>query len=202
MANQLKRDTVQAIQALHQHGWTNQRIAEELGIHRTTVAAHLKSKPTQVTAGSEESSASVPPRPRSRCEPYRAAILEKLKAGLSAQRIYQDLVEDFRFPHSYESVKRFVRTLCRSQEPPFRRVDSAPGEEAQVDFGQGAPVIGVDGKRRRPHVLRVVLSHSRKGYSEAVDRQTTENFIRCGCAGTSVWCGSSTAAWSRLLSTR
>jgi hypothetical protein len=35
-----------------------------------------------------------------------------------------------------------------------------------------------DGKRRRPHALRVVLSHSRKGYTEVFWRQTTENFIR------------------------
>ena len=34
-------------------------------------------------------------------------------------------------------------------------------------------------KRRKTHVLRIVLSHSRKAYSEAVDRQTTDNFIRC-----------------------
>src|SRR5271168_3074072 len=53
-----------------------------------------------------------------------------------------------------------------------------PGAEAQVDFGQGAWVI-VDGKRKRPHLFRVVLSHSRKGYSEVVWRQTTESFIRC-----------------------
>ena len=53
-----------------------------------------------------------------------------------------------------------------------------PGAEAQVDFGQGAWVM-VDGKRKRPHLFRIVLSHSRKGYSEAVWRQTTESFIRC-----------------------
>jgi hypothetical protein len=47
-----------------------------------------------------------------------------------------------------------------------------------VDFGQAAWVIQ-DGKRRRPHLFRGVLSHSRKGYSEAVWRQTTESFIRC-----------------------
>jgi hypothetical protein len=40
-------------------------------------------------------------------------------------------------------------------------------------------VIGPEGKRRKTHVLRVVLSHSRKGYSEAVYRQTTEDFLRC-----------------------
>ncbi len=35
-----------------------------------------------------------------------------------------------------------------------------------------------DGKRRKTHVFRMVLSHSRKGYSEACFRQTTEDFLR------------------------
>ena len=48
----------------------------------------------------------------------------------------------------------------------------------QVDFGKGA-WIEAGGQRQRPHVFRVVLSHSRKGYSEAVWQQTTETFIRC-----------------------
>ena len=54
-----------------------------------------------------------------------------------------------------------------------------PGFEAQVDFGTGAPVVGSDGRRRRTHVLRVVLSHSRKGYSEVVFTQLTYDFIGC-----------------------
>ncbi|MGO9435811.1 MAG: hypothetical protein ACLP00_16160, partial [Terracidiphilus sp.] len=37
----------------------------------------------------------------------------------------------------------------------------------------------VNGKRKRPHLFRIVLSHSRKGYSEVVWQQTTESFIRC-----------------------
>ncbi len=60
---------------------------------------------------------------------------------------------------------------------PYRRIETAPGQEAQVDFGQGAWVIE-NGRRRRPHVLRVVLSQSRKGYTEVFWRQSTENFIR------------------------
>jgi hypothetical protein len=48
----------------------------------------------------------------------------------------------------------------------------------QVDFGLGAWVVA-EGRRRRPHLFRCILSHSRKGYTEAVWRQTTESFIRC-----------------------
>jgi len=87
-------------------------------------------------------------------------------------------VADHGFEGGYDSVKRFARGLRSSDPLPFRRMECAPGEEAQVDFGTGAYIYDGSGKRRRPHVLRVVLSHSRKGYSEAVLRQTTENFIR------------------------
>jgi hypothetical protein len=47
------------------------------------------------------------------------------------------------------------------------------------DFGTGAPVLLPDGKRRRTHVFRIVLSRSHKGYSEAVYRQSTDDFLRC-----------------------
>jgi len=115
----------------------------------------------------------------SECEPFQALILEKLQQELSAQRIYQDLAVEHGFTGSYDSVKRFVRRLGRSRPLPMRRMECAAGEEAQVDFGSGAPVIGPDGKRRKTHVFRIVLSHSRKGYSEATFRQTTEDFIGC-----------------------
>ena len=58
-------------------------------------------------------------------------------------------------------------------------MESAAGEEAQIDFGTGAWIELPDGKRRRTHVFRIALSYSRKGYCEAVYRQTTEDFIRC-----------------------
>jgi hypothetical protein len=106
---------------------------------------------------------------RSACEPYRQVILEKLDQGLSAQRIYQDLVGDG-FDREYHSVRRFVAKLQKTSPLPFRRMESASGEEAQIDFGTGAWIELPDGKRRRTHVFRIVLSYSRKGYCEAVYR--------------------------------
>lgn len=183
MANQLGMDKVQAIFALHEVGWSNRRIARELGIHRTTVAGYLDSrgdpKPTKVPAGLQQDPDEAHDRSRSLCEPYRESILEKLRQGLSAQRIFQDLTEEHDFDHGYDSVKRYVRHLRGGRPLPFRRMECSPGQEAQVDFGTGSPLIGPDGKRKRTCVFRIVLSHSRKAYSEAVDRQTTENFVRC-----------------------
>jgi len=45
------------------------------------------------------------------------------------------------------------------------------------DFGVAAPVVMADGKKRRPWLFRVVLSCSRKAYSEVVWHQTSDNFI-------------------------
>jgi transposase len=115
----------------------------------------------------------------SACVPWRDIIQAKLDLGLTAQRIYQDLVSEHSFAGSYYSVRRFVRRLGQGRPLPFRRLECAAGEEAQVDFGSGAPLRQADGRLRRPHVFRIVLSHSRKAYSEAVLRQTTDAFVRC-----------------------
>jgi transposase len=198
MANQLNMAKINTILNLRQQRWSIRRIAKTLGLHRDTVARHLREanqsgsesvKLGQAPTGSESVklgqalTGSVPASGRalqpSLCEPFRAVIQAKLDLGLTAQRIHQDLVSEHGFAGKYHSVRRFVSRLEATQELPFRRLECGPGEEAQVDFGTGAPLLPPEGKRRRTHVFRIVLSHSRKAYSEAVTRQTTDNFIRC-----------------------
>lgn len=204
MANLLDMATIDNILALHRQHWSIRRIARTLGIHRDTVARHLQqanqagaptgspevklgqAPPGSTTVNQAERSGcsapavpSRPPQQPSLCEPFRAVIQAKVDQGLSAQRIYQDLVAEHAFTGHYHSVRRFVRRLHPKEEVPFRRLEAGPGEEAQIDFGTGAPLLLPDGKRRRTHVFRIVLSHSRKAYSEAVLRQTTDNFLRC-----------------------
>jgi len=116
---------------------------------------------------------------QSRCHPWHEIIVQGLEQGLTARRIWQDLAADHGFVGDYQSVQRFVRRLKTRSPLPFRRMECAAGAEAQVDFGKGAAVATAEGKRTRPHLFRVVLSCSRKAYSEVVPRQTTEAFIRC-----------------------
>jgi len=196
MANQLKMAIVNAIWMLKERGWSQRRIARELGIDRETVARYVnlgltESKPaTNAPLGSEAPKPANAPLgstdqdihrsgPDSQCEPYRKVIEDKLGDGLSCRRIYQDIRDAHGFEGSYYSVRRFVKRLGADRPIPFRRMECMPGEEAQIDFGAGAPVVSSDGKRRRPHVFRVVLSFSRKGYSETVYHQNTETFLRC-----------------------
>jgi transposase len=116
---------------------------------------------------------------RSQCEPYGELIERKLEQGLSAQRIYQDLRTEGDFCGSYSAVKRYCRRLKKTDPPQIWRIECLPGEEAQVDFATGYYLCEAGGKRRKVHLLRVVLSHSRKAYTEAVRRQNSESFIRC-----------------------
>jgi transposase len=187
--NQLNVSLQHSILTLAGHGWSHLRIARELDVNRETVGKYLRlarSEPAISTPGSEAEPAAKPAIStlgsaagrQSLCQPWLPQIEAAVSVGLSAQRIYQDLVCDQGFAGSYQAVRRFVRQLRQSQPVPFVRMEVEPGAEAQVDFGQGAWVL-MEGKRKRPHLFRVVLSHSRKGYSEVVWRQTTESFIRC-----------------------
>jgi transposase len=188
MSNVLKVSLLRAIYSLHDKGWSQRRIARELGLNRETVGRYLRlAKPAISTTGFEEpcqakpaiSTTGPPAGRKSQCEPLAEAILAKVEVGLSAQRIYQDLVEEKGFADSYESVKRFVRKLRRSHPQRVWRLECQPGEELQLDFGLGAPIDEERGKTRRSWILRMVLSYSRKGYSEAVLRQDTDTFLRC-----------------------
>jgi len=144
--NQLNVSLQHSIATLAAKGWSARKIARELGVHRETVGHYLlpattDSKPAIVPAGSKAGRIS-------QCAPLEEAIKQELLAGLSAQRIYQDLVCGHGFTGAYDAVKRFVRRLANKTEPPFRRMECAPGHEMQVDFGQAAWVVQ-DGHRRR-----------------------------------------------------
>ena len=136
MSNVLKASLQTTIYSLADRGWSQRRIASELGINRETVRRYLRlAKPAISTADSEEGADRNPAisitgkqaehadsKPaisiagtgagrRSRCEWLAEVISAKLEAGLSARRIYQDLVEQNDFRDSYQSVQRFVSKL-------------------------------------------------------------------------------------------
>lgn len=140
------------------------------------------SKAAKVTPGSESKPAKVFPgsRPRqsSSAAVYHDEIVEKVEAGLSAKRVWQDLVEEFGYGHAYESVKRYVRKL-KVQRRVVTVLHSAPGEEAQVDFFRGVATFDSrTGQWKRPWVFRMTLGCSRHGYEEAVWDQKLETFLR------------------------
>jgi len=196
MANVIGMEQRSAILGLWRRKWSHRRIARTLGLNRRTIARYIEqfereaaraerpdSKCTILPPGKEGSKCTiVPPGKSGRqslCGAYSEQIDLALEKGLTAQRIWQDLVYDCGFDGSYDSVKRYVRRKKGAHPQRIWRMETLPGEEAQVDFGTGAWIQGTDGRKRRSWIFRIVLSCSRKAYSEAVFRQDTETFIRC-----------------------
>jgi transposase len=76
----------------------------------------------------------------------------------------RDLVSESGFRGGYQTVKRFVRKL-RGNQPlqPRAVILTAPGEEAQVDYGTGPMVRDPQtGKYRRTRLFVLTLGYSRK----------------------------------------
>jgi transposase len=100
----------------------------------------------------------------SACEPYREIIEGALSKRRKAMAVFQELVDGHGFSGKYARVKRFVRKLGGSSAPEARVViQTAPGEEAQVDYGTGPMVRDPNmGRYRRTRLFVLTLGHSRK----------------------------------------
>lgn len=133
------------------------------------------SAPSLIAAAS-----SLPPRPLtpSACEPHREWITAQVQLGRNAVSIYQDLTTEFGFTHAYNSVKRFVNTLKVREPERFDVLEYPPGEEAQVDFGQGAMTLYATGKYRRPWLFVMTLKYSGKSFRKVVWKADTATWAR------------------------
>jgi transposase len=111
----------------------------------------------------------------SACEPCRELIELALRQGRNAMAIWQDLVTDHGFAAGYASVKRYVVKLRGAQTPEERAViETAPGEEAQVDYGDGPMVRHPEtGKYRRTRLFVLTLGYSRKSIRLLVFRSSS-----------------------------
>ena len=112
----------------------------------------------------------------SACEPYRDAIELGLSRGRNAMAIWQDLVDTCGFAAGYQSVRRFVWKLQGSRTPEACAViETAPGEEAQVDYGEGPMVRDPEsGKYRRTRLFVLTLGYSRKSVRLLVFRSSSQ----------------------------
>jgi len=146
--NELTVNVQHSILTLAGNGWCNRRIADELGINRETVGKYLvlaRSKPAIPISGSDPAPYSKPAIStagsvagrQSLCLLYSAQIVAAVAVGLSAQRIYQDLVCEHGFTGNNQAVKRFVRHLRETQ----RTLPERTGPSPQLEFLDTHPLI-------------------------------------------------------------
>lgn len=183
---QQKRNTVETLLG---KGVSQHEIHRKTGIDRKTirkigrVLAELESNSPMATGSAGEGEQVPPPRPpapkeaRSACEPHREWIEAQIRLGRNAMAIYQDLVDHHGFASRYNSVKRFCRSLRRVEPAQFDRLEFLPGEEAQVDYGEGALTLA-NGRYRRPRLFVMTLRHSRRSFRKVVWNSSSETWAR------------------------
>ncbi|SMG61245.1 Transposase [Paraburkholderia susongensis] len=193
--NVLKPHLQSTVFTLLERNKSQRQIQQLTGIDRKTIRRYqaiFESKKLaaanspMVTAGSEPIGTQIPPSPRppaiaasgkastfnfarSASEPHREWIEQQVRLKRNAQAIYQDLVDQFGFAASDESVKRFVRALRHIDPDQFDRLEFAPGEEAQVDYGEGALTRDPKtGRYRRPRLFVMTPRYSRRSFRRVV----------------------------------
>jgi transposase len=166
-----KQTTIQTLLAL---GKSQREIARATGIDRKTIRGYAHkgvpaNSPGVATGSPEQIPPPRPPAHTSACEAWRGFIEAQLALKRNAMAIYQDLVDVHGFTHRYNSVKRFVAQLRYRDPEQFDRLEFAPGEEAQVDYGEGALTWDAVSRRwRRPRLFVMTLRHSRRSFRRVV----------------------------------
>lgn len=156
----LGQDGWTEIHRRHGQGQTVSAIARALGLDRKTVRSCLKRE------------AWIPYRREAKRPTLLDAHWEWLRerapqVGYSARILHQELCSQRGFTGCYEVVKVAIRPM-RAQSTALSltqwRFETAPGEQAQVDWGQVTVWMG--DRREKVHVFVMTLGYSRRGYAE------------------------------------
>jgi transposase len=210
--NVLKPHLRTTIQTLLDNGATQREIERFTGVDRKTIRRYQRvSNSPRVATGSPALDGQIPsPRPPgspgavagkdaraapSACEPHRSWIEAQVGLGRNAVSIYQDLVETHGFTHAYNSVKRFVATLRARAPERFDVLEFLPGEEAQVDYGQGALTLVRPGKYRRPYLFVMTSKFSGKSFRKVVWKTSQEIWARLHEEAFRAFAGAQCSTW-------
>jgi transposase len=114
----------------------------------------------------------------SKLDPYKGQIVRWLDAHpYTAQQVFQR-VREAGFSGGVTVVKDYVQRIRPRRREAFLKLDFAPGECAQVDWGEFG-TIAVGGTRRRLSFFVMVLCYSRLMYLQFTVSQTMEFFLGC-----------------------
>jgi transposase len=121
-----------------------------------------------------------PPQNESSVERYRSQVEAWVQQGVEVAAMRQRLMERG-YTGSYAAVWRFVNTIKPSKpKDTTTRLETKPGEEAQVDFGYAGRMLDPQtGKLRKAWAFVMILSWSRHQYVEFVWDQKIETWLRC-----------------------
>jgi transposase len=149
--------------------WPIGTIASELGVHHDTVARAVETERFNNMTAQVRAQL---------LDPYKPVIADVLRdhPRLRATRIYE-MVRARGYPGSVVQVRRYLRTVRPSSVEAYLRLETMPGEQAQVDWGHFGK-IQIGAARRVLSCFVLVLGWSRAMYARFALDQTLESFVR------------------------
>ncbi|MCB0157499.1 MAG: IS21 family transposase [Caldilineaceae bacterium] len=156
---------------LHRHGVSISEIARRTGHDRKTVRKTLKT-PLQAAAKPRRR------KPR-KIDPYVPYLEQRMAAGVfNARKLYGEL-RGLGYPGKETQVRSFVQA---HRQPPLPvatvRFETAPGEQAQVDWAHFGSIVH-QGVRRRLYAFVMTLGWSRTMYLEFTVATDISWWLRC-----------------------
>jgi transposase len=175
----MNTELVAKIVALFHGGASVNRIALSLGVSRRTVYRALG----QVEQARGGGSPSASPRPKatrgSKLDAYEPAIADLLARypDISVRRIHEEL-RPLGYTGGYTVLsERVLRLRPAPTATPVRRFETAPGEQAQMDYST-YDLDFTDEGRRRVYAFSYVLGYSRRQYLHFVEAQDFTTTVR------------------------
>ena len=158
---------------IHDHhdrqGLTIAQTARALGLHPETVAKWVKRTRYEARACAPRAS---------RLDAFKDQVVRLLESHpYSTQQIFQRL-QEAGYSGGLTIVKDYVAKVRPARREAFLKLAFAPGECAQVDWGEYGS-IALGSTRRRLSFFVLVLAHSRRLYVAFTVSQTMEHFLGC-----------------------
>jgi transposase len=164
MAPQLTPEEIVTLLVLKDKGQSNTQIAQALGVTEGAVRYHLRRRhaPDGRTGKLHKADALAQVIDHWLYQNHPAGHGGALGRPANLRALHAWLAAEHHYDGSYKSVVRFVRAhYPRPRLRPYRRVETPPGAQAQVDWGQVSGLDVGDGPQTL-HAFVMVLSHSRK----------------------------------------
>ncbi len=170
-ADVIRQGEFQAIQVLKREGMKKRKVAQILGMDRKTVQKYWKKACWEKRALGKKGSI---------LDPWREHLLKRApETDYCAQVCFLELGR-MGYKGSYGPVKKFIQPLREERrwlEEATMRFETAPGKQAQVDWG--STVVELGGERVRIHLFAMVLGYSRRIYVRAERDEKLPAFLGC-----------------------
>ena len=167
----LKGGTMKELYEMKGKGHSIRGIARELGLSRNSVRKYLRSEEVPRAKPRE--------RRGSKLDRYTDYINRRMSEGLENCVVLLRELRARGYEGGYSVLKEYVGPRRRPRQPQAtERFETAPGEQAQVDWGSFA-YLGEDGRKHGVWAFVMILGWSRAIYVELVRSADVATFMQC-----------------------